>query len=248
MFMLRKVISRLLFPVPLSLELLLIGLVLLWFTRKQGLGKVLVTFGTLCLLAFSNSMISTALLRPLEQTFPPFNSSPTSEKIEYIAVLGGLGDDDPHVPVTSHVFPDLMVRLIEGVRVHREIPRSKLILSGGHLSSGGMAEVAEALGVNNRDILQLGEPPDTEAEGKEIAPIVGSSPFVLVTSASHMRRAMGLFRARKLNPIAAPTDFLAPERNVEIDDYFPDAFKLFKSQIATYEYFGLAWAKLRGKL
>jgi uncharacterized SAM-binding protein YcdF (DUF218 family) len=248
MFMLRKVISRLFFPVPLSLELLLVGLILLWLTRRQRLGKVLVTGGTFCLLVFSNSMISTALLRPLERTYPPFDARQTRSKIQYIAVLGGLGDNDPHVPVTSHVYPDLMVRLIEAIRLHREIPGSKLILSGGHVSSGGMAEVAESLGVKQEDIHELGEPPDTEAEAYEIAPIVGSSSFILVTSASHMRRAMGLFRARKLNPIAAPTDFLAPVRGVEIDDYFPDAFKLFKSQIALYEELGFAWAKLRGKL
>jgi uncharacterized SAM-binding protein YcdF (DUF218 family) len=63
-----------------------------------------------------------------------------------------------------------------------------------------------------------------------------------------MRRAMGLFQAMKLHPIAAPTDFLAPRRGLEFDDLVPDAFKLFKSQIAIYEYLGGTWEKLRGKL
>ncbi len=138
-----------------------------------------------------------------------------------------------------------MVRLIEGVRIHRQIPGSKLILSGGHLSSGGMAEIAEALGVSDKDILQLGEPLDTEEESHQVAPIVGAHPFILVTSASHMSRAMALFQAMKLQPIAAPTDFLAPRRRLEFDDFVPDAFKLFKSQIALYEYLGLTWERLR---
>jgi uncharacterized SAM-binding protein YcdF (DUF218 family) len=248
MFIIKKVISRFLFPVPLSLEFLLIGIFLLWFTRRQRAGKAMVTCGALLLMAFSNSAVSNALLRPLERTYPPFAISQATENIEYIAVLGGLGDDDPKVPVTSHVFPDLMVRLIEGVRIHRLIPGSKLILSGGHFSSGGMAEVAEALGVSEREILQLGEPPDTEEESRQVAPIVGSRPFVLVTSASHMPRAMALFRDMKLQPIAAPTDFLAPRRRLEFDDLVPDAYKLFRSQIAIYEYLGLTWEKLRGKL
>jgi uncharacterized SAM-binding protein YcdF (DUF218 family) len=162
--------------------------------------------------------------------------------------LGGLGDGDRKVPVTSHVYPDLMVRLIEGVRLHRQIPGSKLVLSGGHYSSGGMAEVAVALGVSGGDILQLGEPRDTEEESEEMAPIVGPQPFILVTSASHMRRAVGLFRTRGLSPIAAPTDYLAPQRRLGFDDLVPDGFKLFKSQIAVYEYLGLAWAKVRGKI
>ena len=251
MFLLRKIISRFLFPVPLSLEFLFVGLVLLWFTRRQRTGKWLVTSGALLLLGFSNFVASNALIRPLEGTYPPFIVTPESPRlasVRFIAVLGGLGDDDPKVPVTSHVFPDLMVRLVEGVRIQRLIPSSKLVLSGGRYSSGGMAEVAVALGVRGDDILQLGEPRDTEEESKELAPIVGSQEFILVTSASHMRRAMALFQARGLSPIAAPTDFLAPRRRLELDDIVPDGYKLFKSQIAVYEYLGLAWAKLRGKI
>jgi uncharacterized SAM-binding protein YcdF (DUF218 family) len=251
MFLLKKVVSRFLFPVPLSLEFLLLGLILLWFTRRQRIGKLLVTVGSMLLLGFSNFVTSNALIRPLEHSHPPLvvtQSTSWLSSVRFIAVLGGLGDDDPNVPVTSHVFPDLMVRLTEGIRLYRQIPGSKLVLSGGRSSSGGMAEVAEALGVSAGDILQLGEPRDTEEESEEMLPIVGSHPFILVTSASHMRRAMGLFQSRGLQPIAAPTDYLAPQRRLELDDFVPDGYKLFKSQIAVYEYLGLAWAKVRGKI
>jgi uncharacterized SAM-binding protein YcdF (DUF218 family) len=251
MFLMKKIISRFLFPVPLSLEFLVVGLFLLWFTRRQRAGKVMVTCGAMLFLGFSNILTSNALLRPLEHSYLPLvvtQGGTRISSVRFIAVLGGLGDDDPDVPITSHIFPDLMVRLIEGVRLHREIPGSKLILSGGHYSSEGMAKMAEALGVSAEDILQLGEPLDTEEEGQEIAPIVGSHPFILVTSASHMPRAMALFQTRGLQPIAAPTDFLAPHRRLEIDDLVPDGYKLFKSQIAVYEYLGLSWAKLRGKI
>ena len=98
------------------------------------------------------------------------------------------------------------------------------------------------------DILQLAEPRDTEEESQQIAPIVGPHRFILVTSASHMPRAMGLFKRRGLQPIAAPTDYLAPRRRLELDDFVPDGYKLFKSQIAFYEYLGQAWETLRGKI
>jgi uncharacterized SAM-binding protein YcdF (DUF218 family) len=250
MFFVKKILSRFLFPVPLSLELLFLGLFFLWFTRRQRTGKVLVAFGTLLLIGLSSFIGSITLLHPLEYRYHALNLSdvPGASAVSFIAVLGGEGDDDPDVPVTSHVYPDLMVRLVEGVRLHRQIPRSKLILSGDRASAAGMTKVAEALGVSADDIGQLSQPRDTEGEARQIATVVGSQPFILVTSASHMPRAMQLFKRRGLAPIPAPTDYLTPHRPREFDDLVPDAYKLFKSQIAIYEYLGLAWETLRGKI
>jgi uncharacterized SAM-binding protein YcdF (DUF218 family) len=251
MFVMKKIVSRFFFPLPLSLEILFVGLFLLWFTRRQRAGKALVTCGTLLLVGLSSNFTSNCLLRPLEHHYPPLaveHIGAGAPSVKYIAVLGGWADVDPDVPITSHVSPDLMVRLIEGVRLHREIAGSKLILSGGNDSATGMAMMAEALGVSAEDILPLSEPRDTEEESQQIAPIVGPQRFILVTSASHMPRAMGLFRKRGLQPIAAPTDYLAPRHRRESDDFVPDGFSLFKSQIAFYEYLGLAWETLRGKM
>ena len=251
MFLLKKIVSRFLFPLPLSLEFLFVGLFLLWFTRRQRAGKALVTCGALLLVGLSNIFTSNALLRPLEQRYPPLvvaHIGAGAPAVGFIAVLGGWADDDPDVPVTSHISPGLMVRLIEGVRLHREIPGSKLILSGGNDSAAGMAKMAEVLGVSGEDILSLSEPRDTEEESQQIAPIVGLQRFILVTSASHMPRAMGLFRKRGLQSIPAPTDYLAPRHRAESDDLFPDGSNLLKSQVAFYEYLGLAWETLRGKI
>jgi len=251
MFLLKKIVSRFIFPLPLSIELLFLGLLLLWFTRRQRAGKILVTCGVLLLLGLSNGPTSDALLRPLEQRYPPLVVSQTETRVanvKFIVILGGFGDRDPDVSITSHISPDQMVRLIEGVSLHREIPGSKLILSGGSDCAEGMEQIAEALGVSADDTQRLAEPRDTEEESRQIAPIVGSQRFILVTSASHMPRAMGLFRKRGMQPIAAPTDFLTPRHTTEIDDVFPDAYKLYKSQVAFYEYLGLTWEKVRGKL
>ena len=251
MFLAKKILSRIFFPVPLTLEVLLMGLFLLWFTRRQRAGKLLVTCGTLMLMCFSSLPVSSGLLRPLEHRYPPLLVSAGGENVagmKYIAVLGGFGDHDPEVSIASHVAPDLMVRLVEGVRLHRQIPGSKLILSGSHDSAAGMAEVAETLGVNKEDILLLAEPRDTQAESRQVAPIVGKGRFILVTSASHMGRAMTIFHRQGLDPLAAPTDYLAPRHGLEFDDLVPDGYKLFKSQIAVYEYLGQAWEALRGMI
>jgi uncharacterized SAM-binding protein YcdF (DUF218 family) len=252
MYLLKKVISRVLFPVPLSLEILCVGLYLLWCTRKQRTGKALITFGTMLLAGLSYFFTANVLLRPLEHLYPPLDI--TSRRVsalpavKFIMVLGAKASSDPGIPITSRVSPELMVRLIEGVRLHRELPGSKLILSGDNGAAQNMAQVAEALGVSPQDVILSPTPRDTEEEAMRVAPLLGQSPFVLVTSAAHMPRAMGLFKKRGLQPMPAPTDYLAPRHRPDLEDLFPNAFNLFKSQTAVYEYLGLVWAKLRGKI
>jgi len=249
MFVLKTVFSRMLFPVPVCLEFLFTGLILLWFTRRQRAGKALVTAGMVLLVAFSNNIFSNWLLRPLERRYPPLaiaDIQATAPVQTYIAVLGGSTNDDPNIPFASHISPDLLARLIEGVLLQREIPGSKLILSGGTESPEGLAKVAQALGARAEDILPLSGSRDTEEESQQIAPIVGAHRFILVTSASHMPRAVGFFRKRGLQPLAAPTDYLAPRQRWDSHNLIPDASHLFKSQVAIYEYLGLAWETLRG--
>ena len=253
MFLMKKIVSRCFFPLPLSLEFLLLGLFLLWFTRRQRVGKALVTLGAILLIGLSNGPISDGVLLPLEHRYPSvaaaaLRTGAVAPGTTFITVLGGFGNHDPQVSATSHVSPDQMVRLIEGVVLYRAIPGSKLVLSGGEPCAAGMETVAEALGVPAEDIRRLAEPRDTAEESQQIAPIVGSQRFYLVTSAAHMPRAMGLFQKRGMRPMAAPTDFLTPRHPLEPDDLIPDAYKLYKSQVAFYEYLGLAWEKLRGQI
>ncbi|MGB9488546.1 MAG: hypothetical protein WCD04_20825 [Terriglobia bacterium] len=54
MIVLKKIFSRLFSPIPLCIEVLLAGLLLLWFTRKQKAGRIVVTFAAVLLLLFSS--------------------------------------------------------------------------------------------------------------------------------------------------------------------------------------------------
>ena len=47
MFVLKKWLGQLLMPLPFSLSLLLVALLLLWFTRFQKTGKLLATLSLL---------------------------------------------------------------------------------------------------------------------------------------------------------------------------------------------------------
>jgi len=80
--------------------------------------------------------------------------------------------------------------------------------------------------------------------------IVGKDKFILVTSAAHMPRAMGLFRKQGMEPIPAPTDYMAGEREggLRLGMFFPSAGSLEKAGSAIHEYLGMVWGKLRSQI
>ena len=77
---------------------------------------------------------------------------------------------------------------------------------------------------------------------------MGKDRFILVTSASHMRRSQALFRKLGMDPIAAPTDYESTGQGLRLSDFYPSVGELHKADLALHEYLGLAWAKLRGKI
>ncbi len=262
MFLFKKIVAPFLFPLPLCLGLLVIGLGLLWFTRRQKCGKILVSAGAGLLLILSYSVVPDLLLRPLELKYPPVADSNFGSRGSeagrflgagsYIVVLSGDLSRDTTLPVTSQIGPDSLSRLLEGVRLYRAEPGLKLILSGGPVYgpvSGAqvMSRVALIMGVNPRDILRESVSRDTEEEARLLKPMVGRERFFLVTSAAHMPRAMALFRRQGLEPVAAPVGLLAQQKaHWSPEDFFPGSYPLHRAEIALHEYLGLAWARLWG--
>lgn len=254
--MLVKIVSPLFFPVPLICEILLLGLILLWFTRRQRAGKVLVTLAAALLLFLGNRRISATFLRPLEQRFSPLGfRSPASvpsaiRKSRFIVVLGGGYSADPHIDVLSRLTEESIVRLTAGVLLYKSLPGCKLILSGGPPAQANtMAKIALALGVSKADLILETNSHSTEQEALFLVPTVGKAPFVMVTSASHMPRAMALFRKLGMNPIAAPTDYLAKAGGgLRPEDAYPGYYGLYEAERAVYEHLGIAWERLNHEI
>lgn len=258
MFIFKKIISQFLFPLALSIEISLLGLFLLWFTARQRTGKVCLSIGLCTLTLLSYGTVSDRVLGSLENSYPPYEAGHLSGSLRYpikfVLVLGGGHTSDPGLPVTSQISDASLVRLIEGVRIHRKHPGSKLLLSGGlgfdpYSDAAVMAEVAREIGVPGGDIVLEGQSRDTKDEALILKGMVGSRPFILVTSASHMPRAMALFKKQGMHPVPAPTGHQVKKKwGLSPGSFFPNAEDLRKSETAVHEYLGLAWAKLRGQV
>jgi uncharacterized SAM-binding protein YcdF (DUF218 family) len=88
----------------------------------------------------------------------------------------------------------------------------------------------------------------TQEEAELIREIVGTAPFVLVTSDYHMPRAMMLFKALGMNPIPAPSGQCGRtegESRFSPGRLFPNAANLVTADVAVHEYLGILWTRLQ---
>ncbi|HEX8501122.1 MAG TPA: ElyC/SanA/YdcF family protein [Pyrinomonadaceae bacterium] len=256
MFLFKKLLAPFLMPVPVCAALLLAGLALLWFTRRQRAGKYLTTAGVVLFLLLGYGFASNRLLAALEWRYAPVaDASAAAGRVRWVVVLGGGSSSDERLPEGGRLSEGSLARLVEGVRLQRQLPGSRLLLSGGSVfgsapDSETMRALAVGLGVEPSALALDPASPDTETQAVAVRAQLGAEEFFLVTSASHMHRAVGLFRKAGTNPLPAPTHFLTQRNRSGLSpaEFFPGSGGLRRAETVANEYLGLAWAKLRGKV
>ncbi|MEO5334773.1 MAG: YdcF family protein [Magnetococcus sp. YQC-5] len=230
----------------------LLGLTLLWFTQRQKTGRVLVTMALVVLGLLSSSPVSRFLLEPLEKMYVPYAVTSRFQPL-YVVVLSGGAKADPTLSSVGQINPETLVRLAEGIRIFREHPESKLLVSGGapfaHVAEAEiMADVAKLLGVSEEAMVLEKHSLDTDDQARIIKKMIGAAPFVLVTSASHLPRSMVLFRKYGLDPVPAPAAQrirTVPESTAPLLLGMFAPHHLSNVDAALHEYLGMLWARLR---
>jgi uncharacterized SAM-binding protein YcdF (DUF218 family) len=146
-----------------------------------------------------------------------------------------------------------LARLVEAIRLKRQIPEAKLVLSGGFggtpLHAELLADAAVALGVPRPELVLETRTFDTADEARFIHETVRDAPFILVTSASHLPRAVALFQKQGMSPLPAPADYGAlDDPGLSPYSFLPAPLGIMKLERALHEYLGLIWGRLRGLL
>jgi uncharacterized SAM-binding protein YcdF (DUF218 family) len=226
-------------PAFIALLLVLAGVLLR--RRRPRTGNTLISLGAFAAWFLSTALVGGWLLRPLESRYPAVERIP--DAVKYIAVLGSDYSPRPGVPVTSSLDEAGFRRLVEGVRLLHQSPDAKLLLTGGaripaRAPATGHALLARSLGVAPASVIELTRAFNTRDEAREICRITGLEPFVLVTSAGHMPRAMEYMRRAGGKPIAAPTLQRAWPSRLSIRSWVPSADGLRMTEDALHEYLG----------
>lgn len=236
--------------------LLIVGIILLW-TKKQKIARIILTLGVSLFVLFSYDPLVEVLLNQLENKYPGFEISqlkPT-DHIKYVVVLAGgyVKEPDTH-PLSTKLGKSTNIRVIEGIKIYREIPGAKLVFTGKGWAditeAEAMKKFAVSLGVKSEDIILENESTNTIDHTTYLKDILKSDQFILVTSALHMPRSMGLFLKAGYRPIPAPTGHLLTGKyalfNMKVA--LPTGDNLFASDLLFYEYASTILAGLKGKL
>ena len=243
-FFIKKIIGFWILPLSICVLFIASGLILLWLKKYQKQGKYLATIGLLLLFIFSWQPTSYRLLAPIESQYSKFDNMP----VDYIVVLGNEVISDSRLSPFEQLSSSARARLMEGLRIVRAQPHTKIIFSGyAGKNNKSCAEVyaqaATEFGLDASRIIKLSEPKDTHDEAISVKEIVGEKTVALVTSASHMARSKYYFDQAGVNSIAAPTFYLAKQKPY-LDLKF-NADGLLQSERAIHEYVGQIWQRIK---
>ena len=247
------------FFTPLSMGLLCVLLAFLCLlVRKQKTGLLALALGLAIFIFFGYGLTTRQQLYDLERQYPPLtiNQIPSEvrQEIQYVVVLGSSHTTDPGIPETGQIGGSSLYRLIEGISIQRQLPQTKLVISGGvnqdpHPNALVVSRVAQLVGVDAVAMVIEDRPRDTFEEVKLLQPLLVNTPFILVTSAAHMVRAMNLFQNSGMKPIAAPTDFILKDnQQLTPEDILPSCSNLWISQRVIYEWLGTLWGRVKEKI
>jgi len=255
-FVLSKVGAVLMAPPTIAIVIIVLSAILSW-TAYTKTARLLLTAGAISLVLLAFSPLQALVVLPLENRFPPapFDLLPPTG----IIVLGGVTDEAIEAARGQVALNGAAARLTAGAVLANRYPKARLVFTGG---SGSLwaSELTEAesvrrlwtsLGVPQARALYENKSRNTWENAIFTGKLLEPKPeerWLLVTSAMHMPRSVGLFRKAGFSVIPYPTDYktLGNKHDWEVS---PDpATSMANIEIATHEWIGLFVYWLTGKI
>ena len=254
-FVLSKLFGLVVQPINFLVLIGLGGLVLC-ATRLAGVGRAIMATAVLLWAVICFAPVGALMLRPLEDRFPqPPADMPAPSGI---IVLGGSLDADIGAARGQPTMGMAAARLTTGVALSFQFPNARLIFTGG-ASDVRQKGLDEAQGVR-RLWLSMGVPANrmvfedasrnTYENATMTRALIDPKPgerWLLVTSAAHMPRSVGIFRRNGWSVVPYPVDYrtYGDRRDLKLSAAGLDALE--KVDIALHEWLGLVAYRLTGK-
>lgn len=239
---------------PSSLLLLLLALGL--FLSRMRFGRQLTALAASVLLVAAFSPLGELMLIPLEERFarPGADLAPPTG----IIVLGGAVDEDLTRLRDQVALTEAAGRMTEAVHLALRFPHARLVFSGGtaHLRGASQTESDAArrlwgeLGVAPERMSFEDQSRNTFENAAYTKDLVRPKPgetWLLVTSASHMPRAVGIFRRIGFPVVPYPVDYRTAPPGEGVPFTLAGADNLKRVDLAAREWIGLFAYWLTGR-
>ncbi|KQS81279.1 hypothetical protein ASG25_07300 [Rhizobium sp. Leaf384] len=255
MFLISKIFWLLAQPLSLAFALVLSGCIST-AAGFQRLGLVLSGLSTVILCVTLFTTTGSVLLQRLEDRFPRPPALPAD--ISCLIVLGGAFENEVMATRGGFEFNQAADRFVEALRIARLVPGARILVSGGDGSLSGSfegdadaaARFFPAFGIPlDRLIREDGSRTTFEnaANTKTLLAQKGLSNCLLITSAFHMPRAVGLFRNLDIAVIPWATDYRTTGKASFGLDLTQPALNAQLTTTAVREWIGLLAYALTGR-
>jgi uncharacterized SAM-binding protein YcdF (DUF218 family) len=254
-FILSKVLGFFALPSNLLITIGLVGIALL-LTRSRRLASWLVVTSLVLLVLFGLSPLGNALMLPLEERFPPWDSSHGAP--DGVIVLGGVIAEDVSAARGAVALNESAERVTVAAELARRYPKLRIIFSGGTnallfdkgAEAGFAVRQLEDLGVARERIVAEEQSRNTVENAVFSRLIANPQPgqrWLLLTSAFHMPRAIAVFRAAGFPVEAYPVDWRTTGPMDLVRPYPSVSEGLRRTDVAVREWIGLLLYRLTGK-
>lgn len=254
-FVLSKVLWAVAAPNAVLLGLALVGAAASLRGRRWGRR---LAFGAVVALALCGVLpVGRLLLRPLEERFP--QPSLDGAAPAGIIVLGGAIEAEIGAGRGQVTLSEAGTRITAGAALARRFPGAKLVFTGGSnaLASSFGDEAGDArglwidLGVDPARIVTEQQSRNTDENARFtrdlLRPQAGER-WVLVTSAFHMPRSVGLFRAAGFDVIPYPVDYRSTGTGRDMLPTAEVGTGLKRLDMAAREWIGLLAYRVSGRI
>lgn len=254
LFVLSKILGF--FGIPSNLMILfgIVGVLLLRTRFARAGGRVAI--GSLVLLAIAGlSPAGNILILPLEQRFPAWDASRGGP--DGIVVLGGALSPDVAAARNDVVLNEAAERMTAAAELALRYPNARIVFSGGEgnlIYGGNESESAlwlfARLGVAAGRVVTEDKSRNTGENArftKQIAVPKPGERWLLVTSAYHMPRAIGVFRKAGFAVEAYPVDWRTRGAGDALRPFMTLGDGLRRTDTAVREWTGLVVYWLTGR-
>jgi uncharacterized SAM-binding protein YcdF (DUF218 family) len=254
-FVLAKILGFFALPSNILISVGILG-VLLMATRFARSGRRLAVIALVLLAIAGWSPLGNALILPLEERFSPWDTSRGAPA--GIICLGGAVDTDVSLVRGEVALNDAAERLTAIAELVRRYPQAHIVFSGGSgaLMSQSITEAQlavrlfESFGIEKSRIILENKSRDTHENARFTKDLVQPRPdefWLVVTSAHHMPRAIGAFRAVGFRVEAFPVDYRTRGAVDLLRPFSPLSDGLRRADTAMREWIGLLVYRLAGR-